>query len=561
MTRDSDGGRPQKTVAELLAEHGGKVGDTPRRRRRRAAEDDAPGARQPGLTDTAPQAIIDRVRAEGPPPGAAAQGSRPKGRSPEADEQARGRSAAPRTGPQKVPAPPRTPQGTGAYPAPGAGEGSTRQSLPPRGQARSAQAPASSAPPTQSSLPPSTAHSTGYGKPTTNGFRLPPKQQNSGANPVPPGGAPQGGGTTGGLPVPPGPQAPASSSQQTPQPDAASRMSATRRVPAPPPPPAAQEGTLAARLDGLGDVEEQEQSAAPPAPPASGPPQRSSRFALPPRRRRPPRGAPAPDPEPHTEQLPAVGVSDAEQTALSEPVRADAPPAGLASWPGRPGPAGPVPGRVDRQGGPDPSLEETQVHAPAALDDDGSGEGPDTGYYVPDFDDDSDDSEDLDAATRVGALADDPLADGTYGAYGDEPYTDHPDAAYDDYDDDAAEYDAEYDGPEGNGQHDRRDGDTGAAGIEAGDTAEEGSPAKQWLLLAGQLALGVAGGAGVWLGFNWLWGQLPAAALIAALLVTVGLVWIVRKVRKAEDTQTTVLALLVGLVVTVSPAALLLVSR
>src|SRR5699024_342460 len=94
----------------------------------------------------------------------------------------------------------------------------------------------------------------------------------------------------------------------------------------------------------------------------------------------------------------------------------------------------------------------------------------------------------------------------------------------------------------------------------AGEDSAE-SPAKQWLVLAGQLALGVAGGAGVGLGFNWLWGQLPAAALIAALVVTVGLVWVVRKVRKAEDTQTTVLALLVGLVVTVSPAALLLVSR
>ncbi len=71
----------------------------------------------------------------------------------------------------------------------------------------------------------------------------------------------------------------------------------------------------------------------------------------------------------------------------------------------------------------------------------------------------------------------------------------------------------------------------------------------------------MAGGAGVWLAFNWLWGQMPAAALIAAVVVTVALVWVVRKVRRAEDTQTTVLAMLVGLVVTVSPAALLLVSR
>jgi tellurite resistance protein TehA-like permease len=87
------------------------------------------------------------------------------------------------------------------------------------------------------------------------------------------------------------------------------------------------------------------------------------------------------------------------------------------------------------------------------------------------------------------------------------------------------------------------------------------SPGKQWLALAGQLAAGVVGGAAVWLGFNWLWVNIPAAALVAALLVVVALVWIVRKIRRAEDLQTTVLAVLVGLVVTVSPAALLLVGR
>jgi hypothetical protein len=96
------------------------------------------------------------------------------------------------------------------------------------------------------------------------------------------------------------------------------------------------------------------------------------------------------------------------------------------------------------------------------------------------------------------------------------------------------------------------------------DDAEPGvqeSPAKQWLMLGAQLALGVVGGAAVWLGFNWLWVALPVAALTAALVIVVGLVWIVRKIRRAEDLQTTVLAVLVGLVVTVSPAALLLVSR
>ncbi len=84
---------------------------------------------------------------------------------------------------------------------------------------------------------------------------------------------------------------------------------------------------------------------------------------------------------------------------------------------------------------------------------------------------------------------------------------------------------------------------------------------KEWLAVAAQLTLGVVGGAGVWLLFNWLWMQIPAAALVAALAVVVGLVWIVRKIRKAEDMQTTVLAVLVGVVVTVSPAALLLLDK
>jgi hypothetical protein len=93
------------------------------------------------------------------------------------------------------------------------------------------------------------------------------------------------------------------------------------------------------------------------------------------------------------------------------------------------------------------------------------------------------------------------------------------------------------------------------------DGDRQRSPMREWLVMLAQLALGVIGGAAVWLGFNWLWGFLPAAALVVALVVTTGLVLIVRKIRKAEDLQTTVLAVLVGLVVTVSPAALLLLNR
>lgn len=95
---------------------------------------------------------------------------------------------------------------------------------------------------------------------------------------------------------------------------------------------------------------------------------------------------------------------------------------------------------------------------------------------------------------------------------------------------------------------------------EAPEEAER-TPGQEWLAVGAQLALGVVGGAAVWLLFNWLWNSLPAVALAAALVVTAGLVWIVRNIRKAEDMQSTVLAVLVGLVVTVSPAALLLLSR
>jgi hypothetical protein len=67
--------------------------------------------------------------------------------------------------------------------------------------------------------------------------------------------------------------------------------------------------------------------------------------------------------------------------------------------------------------------------------------------------------------------------------------------------------------------------------------------------------------AALWLVCEWLWQRIPVVALVVALAVITGLVWVVRRVRRAEDLQTTVIAVLVGLFVTVSPAALLLVGR
>jgi hypothetical protein len=87
------------------------------------------------------------------------------------------------------------------------------------------------------------------------------------------------------------------------------------------------------------------------------------------------------------------------------------------------------------------------------------------------------------------------------------------------------------------------------------------SPVREWVMMATQIGIGVVGGAVLWLICEWLWQRIPVVALVVALAVITGLVWVVRHVRRAEDLQTTVIAVLVGLFVTVSPAALLLVGR
>lgn len=93
------------------------------------------------------------------------------------------------------------------------------------------------------------------------------------------------------------------------------------------------------------------------------------------------------------------------------------------------------------------------------------------------------------------------------------------------------------------------------------EDAESGSPLWEWAAMVSQVGLGVVGGATLWLICEWLWQRIPVVALVVALGLITGMVWVVRRVRRAEDLQTTVIAVLVGLFVTVSPAALLLVSR
>jgi len=138
------------------------------------------------------------------------------------------------------------------------------------------------------------------------------------------------------------------------------------------------------------------------------------------------------------------------------------------------------------------------------------------------------------------------------GSYDDGKY----DSDYDgrrDFDDRRDYDDSEYDDDEYDEYEDGYDADA--------EPDEEESPAREWLVVVTQLGMGALGGAGLWLGFQWLWRFMPVAAFVVALVVITALVWVVRRIRRADDLQTTVVTVLVGLFVTVSPAALLLLDR
>ncbi|MBA8827173.1 hypothetical protein FHX42_004557 [Saccharopolyspora lacisalsi] len=135
-------------------------------------------------------------------------------------------------------------------------------------------------------------------------------------------------------------------------------------------------------------------------------------------------------------------------------------------------------------------------------------------------------------------------------------------ADYDDFDDDDGDYDDFDDDVD-----DAYDPDL-PAGMDAEDYLEdeaeeeesERTPVKEWLLLITQGGVGLLTGGLVWLGFRWLWTVIPLAALIAAVIIIGALVFIARRFLRTDDLQTVLLAVLVGLICTVSPAALLLIG-
>jgi len=86
-------------------------------------------------------------------------------------------------------------------------------------------------------------------------------------------------------------------------------------------------------------------------------------------------------------------------------------------------------------------------------------------------------------------------------------------------------------------------------------------PAQAWAGVVAQWLTGAVAGAVLWVLFRYLWRGLPVVALAAAVLVTAGLVLLVRQLLHQADRRTTGFAVLVGLLLTASPAVLVLLGR
>ncbi|MFC7958909.1 hypothetical protein [Rhodococcoides kroppenstedtii] len=103
--------------------------------------------------------------------------------------------------------------------------------------------------------------------------------------------------------------------------------------------------------------------------------------------------------------------------------------------------------------------------------------------------------------------------------------------------------------------------DSETAPDEAADTpapARSRGPVRQWLSLVGQGAVAIVLGALLFKGFERLWEMLPWVALVLAFFVIVGLVAVVRVLRRTDDIVSILLAVVVGVFVTLGPLAFML---
>ena len=81
---------------------------------------------------------------------------------------------------------------------------------------------------------------------------------------------------------------------------------------------------------------------------------------------------------------------------------------------------------------------------------------------------------------------------------------------------------------------------------------------RQWLILGGQAVGAAVAGMLLFKGFEQIWDTMPFVALILAMVVILGLVALVRVLRRTDDILSTVIAVVVGIFVTLGPLAFLL---
>ncbi|MGW0180881.1 hypothetical protein [Nocardia sp. NPDC003345] len=98
---------------------------------------------------------------------------------------------------------------------------------------------------------------------------------------------------------------------------------------------------------------------------------------------------------------------------------------------------------------------------------------------------------------------------------------------------------------------------TGRDRAENGDGAPV-DPRKQWIMLGVQSVGAALVGMVLFKGFEQLWEMQPLAALALAVVVILGLVALVRILRRTDDMFSTVIAVVVGVFVTLGPLAFLL---
>ncbi|SFD94223.1 hypothetical protein SAMN04487819_105242 [Actinopolyspora alba] len=523
MSRDSGSGDPsQRTVAELLAEHGGG-GQRGSRRRRRRAEDPS---------ETAPQAIIERVNSDSgrmlPVDAPEAEDASPSehGTASGAETSASfGTAAQP---PQTAP-----PPAAGASPEPQPGptvdqptRPSTDDSSPPSRRRVSGAGPRRPTRPGARSAEPAAQPEPGdeagkwstpaaeSGTAASSAAATPPAAAPPPVAPTPPTAAtPPTSATTNSAPPADDTE---TTAQQPPLPVRTPGTSGmSRKGPSAPSgdAPQWQEGQWQEGQwqDGTARTSDPDTWSAPAqdAPPLTGAvpdnpvPDSAVPDAVSPE-------TPAPEPPPAredaTEQFPPVRGSSA---SAGDPEVTDGDGTALLEYPIPAESVGAEPIEVDRDETDDP-------HGTAYFD-------PYEGV----------DSEFGDSDAFYTGMVDDPYADS------------------DDYVDEEDEYAAEQP-PTG----------IPAEEYEADRETEYGerSALREWAILIAQTVAGLVGGGLVWIGFRWLWSELPLPALAAALAFTGTLVLVARKVLRTDDLQTILLSVLVGLVCTVSPVAFLLLG-